>query len=581
MNPTGIIWRLGRSKRSRQPTMILIHHPKPLPLSTIPNPQSSSVKESNGACEGFENLECLPVSSHMMVSPQVERGRRSLYERFRSKRGILSVSDLISCAWCETQVEYGLLGLRHLKPSKRPTKIISSSGVEIKVNPEISVTRQKVLDGGKSVHAKLEKEVAPEKVSIKTITEVDVWGLKFLNSFTNLSILQQTGMMREIWVLGFVGDFLVQGIIDQMDLTSRADVELNGKPSTADNSSDYLVLISDSKTTLGKTLPLRSYTQSARYQLMLYKFLYDQLASRSFDLEKFGSHMFLDLDEKFSTAFYADIQPLIETKLIKTPKTLRELFEIFQSLVFKIGTSSSELEIVYRERKTAKRVIKASLNKDNKAKSQTKNSSNVDSRKIDDYFKTSKSVQKKMSLSDLRQEETNLQKAILQSLTEVKDESSKIISETKRRSSQDTDLTRVIHLNSTPPPPSFESHTSFQAGENLNPAIKSSNDANKFNNVLTSSPGRKIEKQIEYPEQDESLDVEDLMLNRGTYSILENSQISSMRSISDQVENGVVGKYKFDYHQLLLQYFVFKALELWNGNREPDGVSLEEIHKCK
>jgi len=137
--------------------------------------------------------------------------RHGLYQKFRAKRGFLSVSDLVSCLWCEVQVEYGLLGKRYLKPSLRPKSFISSSGAEIKVNSSLAISRQNTLDGGTQVHAKLEKDVAPEKVKVQVVSKVDAWGLKVLNTIVSLNLLRSTGMMREIQFGALLGDFLCKG----------------------------------------------------------------------------------------------------------------------------------------------------------------------------------------------------------------------------------------------------------------------------------------------------------------------------------------------------------------------------------
>ncbi|WAR62115.1 hypothetical protein PtB15_14B209 [Puccinia triticina] len=289
-----------------------------------------------------------------------------LYQRFRAKKGLLSVSDLVSCLWCEVQVEYGLLGKRHLKPNLRPSSFLSSAGVQINVNPKLVISRQIILDGGTKVHNKLEKEVAPEKVHVQVLSPVDSWGLKVLNTIVSLSLLRSTGMMREIPVWGFVGGFLVQGIVDQIDLVPRArspsaatrEPDDGPGPASGDDgpaAKDYVVRISDSKTTQGESLPAPHYTESARYQLMLYKYLYDQHASGSFDLERFSKHLGLDLDERFSEPFLRDAQPILASlKADCTPTTLREIFGLHADLVSRIGGSHSTLEIVYRRRGTTR-----------------------------------------------------------------------------------------------------------------------------------------------------------------------------------------------------------------------------------
>ncbi|POV95893.1 hypothetical protein PSHT_15424 [Puccinia striiformis] len=225
-----------------------------------------------------------------------------LYQRFRAQRAFLSVSDLVSCLWCEVQVEYGLLGKRYLKPNQRPKTFTSSTGKQIKVNTKMVISRQNILDGGIKVHNKLEKEVAAPEVQVKVKTKVDSWALKVMNTMVSLSLLRSTGMMREIPVWGFIGGFLIQGIVDQIDLISKSASDLEQVENPCKG---YSVRISDSKTTQGEKLPPPGYTESA---------------------------------------------------LIVSPSTLREIFEHYQHLITLIGVSDNTLEIVYRKRGTTRPV---------------------------------------------------------------------------------------------------------------------------------------------------------------------------------------------------------------------------------
>lgn len=356
------------------------------------NSTSSSSTTSPRLTTTLDSYDLYPHPSFQSLQPNPSK-LRSPYSRFRSNRAILSVSDLVSCLWCQVQTEYGLLSKRYLRPSERPSSFLSSSGLQINVDPHSVISRQNILDRGLRVHSRLEQEVSPDKIHVKLITQVDAWGLKIINTIISLILLRSNRMMREIRVLGFIGGFLVQGIIDQIDLvpvqdhssSSASKLSPDSKPNSRPHrshhparaqptstgttgSKNYSLRISDSKTTHRSELPPPQFTESARYQLMLYKFLHDQNASGSFDVERFGRTLGLDLDEPFSPEFSKDTESLVSDNLkgidhsnefegrekeVK-PTTLRGLFRVYHRLIGLIGVTDPTLEIVYRQRSGAR-----------------------------------------------------------------------------------------------------------------------------------------------------------------------------------------------------------------------------------
>ncbi|SCV74801.1 BQ2448_7830 [Microbotryum intermedium] len=167
---------------------------------------------------------------------------RSLWERYRKRRGwgALSVTDLVGPSWCEYQHTYRLASKAYLPPLERPTEILSKSGATITIDRTRTVAREKILDGGKAVHLKIEKQVMGdiEPVKVDVAGKEEWWALRFLNTMVCLETLVRTGRtvskmkvtksrdqklmfeiesQREIPVTGFVGDFLVFGVIDEVE----------------------------------------------------------------------------------------------------------------------------------------------------------------------------------------------------------------------------------------------------------------------------------------------------------------------------------------------------------------------------
>ncbi|GAA6054804.1 hypothetical protein JCM3770_007443 [Rhodotorula araucariae] len=145
----------------------------------------------------------------------------SLWERFRKWRGwgALSVSDLAGPSWCEWQHSYRLLSKSHLPPLLRPATITTSSGATIAVDSARTVKRERVLDRGKEVHARIEREVMGpvEEVKVEVQGKEEWWALRVLNTAACLATLLETGRVREVPVVGWVGDFLVFGVCDEIE----------------------------------------------------------------------------------------------------------------------------------------------------------------------------------------------------------------------------------------------------------------------------------------------------------------------------------------------------------------------------
>ncbi|EGG02006.1 uncharacterized protein MELLADRAFT_66653 [Melampsora larici-populina 98AG31] len=461
----------------------------------------------------------------------------SLYQRYRARRGFLS-------AWCETQVEYGLLGKRYLPPKSRPKSIITRAGTEIKINSDAMFTRQKVLDGGTAVHTKLEKEIVPDKIPIRTVSAVDIWGLKILNTIINLDILRDTGIT---W--GFVGDFLVLGIIDQLELDpkpqyieprdpTRVGRTLDDFFSPSSNTQSQpqksvqneqpgpsypVVMISDNKTRPDTSLPPSLFTESTRFQLMLYKLLYDQLSTRSLDFTKLCDRLQLDENETFSAEFIEQILPLTQGK-DELPMNLRQMYDLLLREMSKLSggnKSSDTLEIVYRTRETSRKKPKQL------------------------ELRMAPNEKAKVVLPRTQaEEEEQIARAISNSLADSK---IAVPDEGQVKSTNQTESTLATDVKPT------------------------------------SKPSESLQKEdcrntnLNQPEvETNSIEKEEVLPSSGSKSEVAEPRVSYKRK-----EKGLIASVLLGYDRRLLDNFLESALSFWNGEREPAGVPVTEIDRCR
>ncbi|GAA5853368.1 hypothetical protein JCM9279_005768 [Rhodotorula babjevae] len=194
-------------------------------------PRSSSTAEVERAAQVDIALEqpqddsqaaqqygALSLEDALLVQAQA---RESLWDRFRKSRGwgALSVSDLTGPSWCEWQHSYRLLTKPHLPPLSRPATITTPSGATIAVDTARTVKREGVLDRGRAIHAKIEREVMGpvEEVKVEVQGKEEWWALRILNTAASVETLLETGRVREVPVVGWVGEFLVFGVCDEIE----------------------------------------------------------------------------------------------------------------------------------------------------------------------------------------------------------------------------------------------------------------------------------------------------------------------------------------------------------------------------
>ncbi|KAG6874411.1 hypothetical protein C0995_015147 [Termitomyces sp. Mi166 len=162
----------------------------------------------------------------MSQTPQTSESRRKGKQRAdlnplspmarHRRHGTLSVTDLASLTWCEVQFEYGLRQQRHMPIAMRPQSFISAQGKEISVAKEVALKNDVRTKQGKALHKILEREVKTEELQVEISSEEEQWGLRLVNMLASLRGILLEGYTRELPVFGILQDEVVVGIIDEV-----------------------------------------------------------------------------------------------------------------------------------------------------------------------------------------------------------------------------------------------------------------------------------------------------------------------------------------------------------------------------
>ncbi|KAI0964135.1 hypothetical protein AcW1_001025 [Taiwanofungus camphoratus] len=178
-------------------------------------PHSLAVPLSLVRCMQTPPLEA-PVSDLSLQLVQPAQDAPSPFQRFRSWKKLLSVSDLVGPAWCEVQFDYGLRQKRSLRPDKRPASFVTAEGKSINVDKRVAEDNHRIITRGKSVHKALEREIHPEEVKVDVTSEEERWGLRLVNMLASLTTLTEIGTCREMPVFGIIHDQIIVGVIDEL-----------------------------------------------------------------------------------------------------------------------------------------------------------------------------------------------------------------------------------------------------------------------------------------------------------------------------------------------------------------------------
>jgi exonuclease V len=269
------------------------------------------------------------------VSRQQEHDSRSPLERFRSPpKKTLSVTDLVSPAWCELQYWYSLTKFGRVRQTP-------------------------IMKQGTKIHREKELEVH-EEVQVKPVSSEDRFGIKLWNMINGLRTLRTRGLTRELGVIGMIDGEVINGVIDALsykcpdeekeasihraaeapsdktvspakkkkskksssskDITSQRTLsEFFANPGVINNENEsqsgfgsnpddrrsiYLI---DIKTRKAKGLPGATQMRPTRMQLMLYHRLLTEMAHGAVDADRVFQRYRLDKDSVFTDTFLAEM----------------------------------------------------------------------------------------------------------------------------------------------------------------------------------------------------------------------------------------------------------------------------------
>ncbi|KAL1593977.1 hypothetical protein SLS60_010711 [Paraconiothyrium brasiliense] len=242
---------------------------------------------------------------------------RTPLERFRTKpKKPLSVTDLVSPAWCELQYFYTLS-----KFGRKP--------------------RTQAMKMGSKIHQALEDEIHTT-IPVETVSKEDRFGLKLWNTIQGLRCLRQTGLTRELEIWGIVGGQVVNGVIDELsfacpdpDMEEKLELaraqqsggtlplgqlsieqafgkakgikldlpDISVSSWLEETKRDRHVYIADVKTRGGRLLPKGASLRPTWMQLMLYRKLLESLFLNTVDAETIFARYGLAPLKSFSEAF--------------------------------------------------------------------------------------------------------------------------------------------------------------------------------------------------------------------------------------------------------------------------------------
>lgn len=269
---------------------------------------------AQNAAETADNLE----DTQLEVEREEEQeapDTRSPLERFRKPpKKPLSVTDLVSPAWCELQYMYSLTKYGRVKSTP-------------------------AMRQGSRVHLQLETQVH-DIVPIETKTREDNWGLKIWNIIQGLRTLRGTGLTRELEIWGVVDGEIINGIIDELsyictDPDLESAIELfkdtsasqrppnqlsiteffaksrnGGNPWLSNPPPTRKVYLTDIKTRMSKSLPQGASLRGTQIQLQLYHRLLTSLASGSVPSAAVFARYRLDPEARFSDTFINELAAL-------------------------------------------------------------------------------------------------------------------------------------------------------------------------------------------------------------------------------------------------------------------------------
>ena len=277
---------------------------------------------------------------------------RSPLQQFRTKpKKPLSVTDLVSPAWCELQYWYTLrkFGRKKATPAMKQ---------------------------GSEVHRILEEQ-DHDMVKVQVKTKEDTWGLKIWNVIQGLRALRTTGRTRELEIWGVIDGQVINGIIDEISYTcpdpaleealenskgeaaekikstlptgqapitdfleNDVSIELDSGASL-DNHPQRKAYITDVKTRRKMYLPQGASLRGTLMQLMLYRLLLESLVTNAVPSDVIFARYDLKPLEPFSSTFIAEIAALSFNFRADTPPSSGVSFNSTQTSIHELESHNN------------------------------------------------------------------------------------------------------------------------------------------------------------------------------------------------------------------------------------------------
>ncbi|KAJ3988453.1 exonuclease V [Lentinula detonsa] len=492
-------------------------------------------------------------------------------QQFRRNR-ILSVTDLVSLAWCEVQFDYGLRQQRHRKLQYRPASFVTEQGKEIIVDQGVAAKSDATKNTGSIVHRKLEREIRPEEIKVEIESEEERWALRIINMIDCVDSLLLLGCAREMPVFGLVEGNAVVGVIDEITYSLVSSSSYDKKrglhsssstpqkpkrtrrspspsqpritkfvspakapvaetfftsdplPSSSSHLNTSTLRLIDTKTRRTNSLPRDEDALPSRLQLMLYYRMLTNLMSTSgsFDFSSFWQQLGLNDTAPFSKKFLA------QTLLARETNSLRHLTDLWHLAVSRLNGAKidSTLQLIYR------------LQPDQQRSFQNRNRS-AQATSSREEMEIAKAIEASLQDVQLGPSTERLAQALAQSVTDPEAGSSVLEQEKKLVDDpellwalEQSLLTRIKETESWKRKPSVDRDT---------PQIATQNDENP---------------------------------------IVQSDIFTQYQDTNKSHHTAIIGTKEFDFNSHFLDEYLIDVMKWWNGEREPRGVTLEQTGHC-
>ncbi|KAL5519559.1 hypothetical protein ACEPAH_1242 [Sanghuangporus vaninii] len=534
----------------------------------------------------FENL----VYDACKAGEESESAIKSPFIEFRQRqRGYLTVTDLVAPAWCEVQFDYGLRQFRNKPISKRPQSFVTPKGKEIKVEAKVAAKNEDILDKGKIVHKKLEREIHKEEVLIKVKRKEEIWALKLLDFLVRLKTIEATSVVRELPIWGIIQDHPVYGKIDELRLeTSNVTNGFNNLTSqskdgqtqtklhsfltnaketihASSNAHSQIIHIIDNKTRQNASVPSHVDSLSSRLQLMLYWLMLTRALTISDDGTSFSSfcaRIGLRPSRRFSGAFITEMASLIVEKELSLhfldAKCLEDMDFPYRETIRQLGLEvegcvSKRLSVVYRLRHSSAKKPKKSSSSSSPPLSTSATPGQT----------------KKSTKSQDQEKNAMIVKAVAEESTLVVDEES-----TKLAPPMDGAVDTAEDKTLDAPCLKEFEEASFKRASEMT-GVDDGGDGNTSTSRKRKRNGSHVSSAAM-----KTISAQTTEVPTDT-STGENEPSSQSDDDSPKGPSAfIIGTKKFQYDEGLLSAHLSSVLAWWHGKRPPNGVSIEDVGRC-